>query len=171
MYKIAVTGPESTGKSALCEALAKHFNTCWVPEFARTYLAGRTPPYAKEDLDLIATGQLNAEKEMLSKANNILFCDTDMTVMKVWSEHAFGSCSPLIEKLYREQSYDAYLLCDIDLPWEPDPLREHPDLRSYFFDTYHTLLKPHQNKLIIISGSGKSRVENAIHALRILGIK
>ncbi len=36
--KIVVIGPESTGKSTLCEQLAAHYKTKWVPEYAREYI-------------------------------------------------------------------------------------------------------------------------------------
>ena len=162
MLKIAITGPESTGKSALCEALAKHYKTVWVPEFARTYLTEKSPPYTSEILDAIAEGQLISEAQHKLKADKILFCDTEMTVMKIWSEHAFGTCTQQIQQLYNKQHYDLYLLMDIDLPWEPDPLREHPDLREYFFDLYKTELTKANRYFKIISGLGDQRTKNAI---------
>lgn len=162
MLKIAITGPESTGKSALSEALAQHYNTLWVPEFARTYLADTLPPYTPEMLDEIAQGQVASQIAHERKNPPLLFCDTEMTVMKIWSEHAFGFCSDTIEKLYINQHYDLYLLTDIDLPWQPDPLREHPDLRSYFFDLYKDELIRQKRNYAIISGIGLARIKNAI---------
>lgn len=160
--RIAVTGPESTGKSALCEALARHFGTLWVPEYARSYLQQQQPPYTPDLLDHIATGQTDSENEYAQRADGLLFCDTEMTVMKVWSEHAFGQSTPHIENLYNRQRYPLYLLTDIDLPWEPDPLREHPHLRSYFFNRYKQLLGQSGQPFRVVSGIGEERFEQAI---------
>lgn len=162
MLKIAVTGSESTGKSALCEALAAHYKTNWVPEFARTYLNGKQPPYSENDLNAIADGQILHENKIAEITEEILFCDTEMTVMKIWSEHAFGHCTSHILNLYNTQFYDLYLLTDIDLHWEPDPLREHPHLREYFFDQYQKALTKANCPFKIISGIGNLRLEQAI---------
>ncbi len=164
LHKIAVTGPESTGKSALCEALATHYRTLWVPEFARSYLAGRRPPYTPADLDRIADGQLAAEETAEAQATGLLFCDTDLTVLKIWSEHAFGRCTPHIQHLYETRRCDLYLLADIALPWEPDPLREHPQLRRYFFDKYRQALSKAGHPFRIISGTGADRLRRAVQA-------
>ena len=164
-FKVAVTGPESTGKSALCEALALHYGTVWVPEFARTYLDGKAPPYLPADLDRIADGQRAAEAGAEKHARRFLFCDTEMTVMKVWSEHAFGTCTPHILDLYRAQHYDLYLLTDIDLPWEPDPLREHPHLRTHFFDRYLQELQSTGRPYRVVSGLHEIRTQRAISAI------
>lgn len=160
--RIAVTGPESTGKSALCEALARHFNTVWVPEYARTYLQHRRPPYTPDMLDHIATGQTDSENAYAQRTDGLLFCDTEMTVMKVWCEHAFGKSTPHIENLYNRQHYPLCFLTDVDLPWEPDPLREHPQLRLYFFNKYKHLLEQSGQPFCIISGMGDERFAQAI---------
>lgn len=168
--RIAVTGPESTGKSALCKALATHFGTLWVPEYARSYLGNRLPPYTPDDLDHIAKGQTASENRYASQVPDLLFCDTEMTVMKVWSEHAFGKTSAYIEDLYNKQQYTLYLLADIDLPWEPDPLREHPHLRRYFFERYKHLLETSHRPFRIVSGLGEERFQMAIRCVEdILG--
>jgi len=167
--KIAVTGPESTGKSALCAALAAHFNTVWVPEFARTYLTPENT-YTPQDLDNIAAGQTASEKELEKRANGILFCDTEMTVMKIWCEHSFGYCTPYITDLYNNQRYDLYLLADVDLPWEPDPLREHPHLRGYFFNRYREELEKAGRNYLVVKGVGNERWKNIIRQFENLKI-
>jgi len=165
MLKIAITGPESTGKSALCEALALHYQTNWVPEFARDYLDGKHPPYTENDLNIMAEGQNENENKIAKKTEGILFSDTEMTVMKIWSEHALGYCTPYIAELYNKQHYDFYLLTDIDLNWEPDPLREHPHLREYFFGLYQKELTQANHPFKIVRGMGVKRLENAINAI------
>ena len=161
LKKIAVTGPESTGKSTLSEALAEEFGCPSVPEFARKYLHGRTPPYKESDLIAIAKGQWQSEQEAILNAAGLIIADTEMTVMKIWCEHAFGKCLPLIQQYWEIQEYDLYLLTDIDLPWGPDPLREHPDLRQYFFHLYKNLLEERKVNYAVISGVGEERLANA----------
>jgi NadR type nicotinamide-nucleotide adenylyltransferase len=143
MLKIVIIGPESTGKSTLCEQLAQQYDAPWCPEFAREYLLTCGKNYAYEDLLTIAKGQLAMEdeyairtekewNEQLPKATPapVLFIDTNMYVMKVWSEFVFGKCDAFILDQIVERQYDAYLLCNTDLPWVKDELREYPDLES-----------------------------------------
>jgi len=132
IIKIVVIGPESTGKSSLCESLAKHFNTRWCPEFAREYLLKHGTNYTFEDLLSIAKGQLLMEEEYAQSLLNdspentsrLLFIDTDMYVMKVWCEFVFGNCHKWILEQIVSRKYDLYLLCNTDLPWVKDELRE-----------------------------------------------
>ena len=130
MKKIVVIGPESTGKSTLCEQLANHYNTVWCPEFAREYLSENGMDYSFEDLLNIAHSQLILEDNTLAKARNgYYFIDTDMYVMKVWCEVVFENCHTWILKQIAKRQYDLYLLCDVDLPWVKDELIEYPDLK------------------------------------------
>ena len=134
--KVVIIGPESTGKSTLATLLAKYYNTSWVPEYAREYIDRLNRPYEERDLLDIATGQLQAEDKAIAHANKLLICDTNLLVIKVWSEHKFGACYPEVLESIKTRKYDLYLLTGIDLPWEEDPQREHPHLRSFFYDIY-----------------------------------
>jgi NadR type nicotinamide-nucleotide adenylyltransferase len=162
ILRISITGPESTGKSELAENLAKHFHTQWVPEFARTYLNNLNREYRYEDLLHIAKNQLAMEKELAKKAKKYLFCDTDLLVIKIWSLFKYQKCDPWIEQMVRSHRYDIYLLCNIDLPWEDDPLREHPGQRKELLNLYIDELKHLDSTYSLISGSGSKRIENAI---------
>lgn len=163
--KIAVIGPESTGKSTLCEQLAAEFNTVWVPEYARDYLTTYGPSYAYEDLIRIAEGQRNLEKKLENQARGgILFIDTEMIVMKVWSEFVFGKCeTPILQEL-AAQDYSGYLLTRPDLPWAKDALREYPDLRSreLLYHTYRDHLVHQSKPWTEISGGYADRLRKAI---------
>jgi len=129
--RIVITGPESTGKSTLCHQLAERYQTIWVPEFARQHLLENGMNYSYEDLLFIARKQLELEDAMAAKAkNNLLFVDTDMYVMKIWCEFVFGKCHQWILDQIALRKYDLYLLCNTDLPWTEDELREYPDLQS-----------------------------------------
>ncbi|KAA9333706.1 AAA family ATPase [Adhaeribacter soli] len=166
MKRIAITGPESTGKSTLAQQLATHFNTVWVPEFARDYIADLNQPYTPEDLEKIAAGQLELQQAAEKQQPEILFTDTELLVIKVWSENAFGSCPAWILEKLESQTFDLYLLMDVDLPWEPDPQREHPHLRNYFFQLYKTQLEQYGFPYQIISGTEQQRFQAALRALQ-----
>jgi len=165
--KIAVIGGESTGKSTLCADLALKFQTFWVPEYARAYLETLGRPYKESDLLLIAKGQLQHEDHYDSLASRFLFCDTNLMVIKVWSEYAYGQVHPDIEELHRQRHYDAYLIAAPDFPWQPDPLREHPEehLRHFFFRRYVDLVGESGTPYCIVQGSETNRLQKSVHFL------
>ncbi|MFY0599406.1 MAG: ATP-binding protein [Cyclobacteriaceae bacterium] len=164
--RVAIIGPESTGKSELCQHLARNYETEWVPEYARFHLDRMTVPYEREDLSLIAQGQLAWEDDKAKYANEYLFCDTNMLVMKVWSDHKYGSTDAWIEEELVKRKYDFYLLANIDLIWRPDPQREHPKMRKHFFDIYESYLKEHNLPYALISGIEDARTDCAMKALK-----
>lgn len=164
--KVAIVGAESTGKSTLAAALAAHFQTVWVPEYARDYIGNLNRPYTANDIIAIAEGQLKLEDEYYRQANGILFCDTTLLVEKVWIENAFGFCPPEIENNIGNRNYSLHLLTNIDLPWEYDPQREHPHLREYFHNLYKKHLIAFGFPFIEISGTGAERVQRGVEAVR-----
>lgn len=163
--KIAIIGPESTGKSELSAQLARHYDTEWVPEYARFYLDRLSGEYVQSDLLEIAKGQIEWEKDKLEMANDFLICDTNLIVIKVWSDHKYGNTNPLIEESLKSIRYDFYLLANIDLPWRADPQREHPTLRKHFLDVYRSYLESHDLPFKLISGIEDIRTANAIQAI------
>ncbi len=170
LKKVVIIGPESTGKSTLCALLANHFNTKWCSEFARDYLVTNGTKYSVDDLLKIANGQLALEDQMTQKVKNtssLLFIDTDMYVMKVWSEYVFGECDFYILDSIAKRHYDLYLLCDTDLPWVKDELREYPNEkpRMELFNTYKDLLINQQVPWKIISGNYEQRLALSIEAI------
>jgi NadR type nicotinamide-nucleotide adenylyltransferase len=163
--KIAITGPESTGKSTLAQQLSDHFHTLWVPEFARHYIGNLNEPYTLSDLENIARGQIALQQKSESIASGLIIADTELLVLKIWSENAFGQCPPWILEELQQQQFDLYLLMDIDLPWEPDPQREHPHLRQYFFDLYKAELERFGFPYKIISGTDSERLQTALRVI------
>ena len=168
LKKIVILGPESTGKSTLCDALSKHYQTIWCEEYAREYLSKNGTAYTYENLLTIAEGQIANEERATKKANqenkSHLIIDTDMYVMKVWCEYVFNNCHPYILDQISKRQYDAYLLCDIDLPWTADEMREYPDEqpRKELFALYKELLMNQNTPWGIVSGTGETRTQNAI---------
>jgi len=169
--KIVIIGPESTGKSTLSKALAQHYQTLWCPEYAREYLLQNGTDYTAADLLTIAKGQLKLEDEFTRKVQeenkrSLLFVDTDMYVMKVWSEYVFGTCDFFILDTIIKRKYDGYLLCNIDLPWVKDELREYPDEkpRQELFSIYKDLLINQPAPWALVSGTNTERTAAAIEA-------
>jgi Predicted ATPase/kinase involved in NAD metabolism len=163
--KIVVTGPESTGKSSLCEQLSIHYETAWVPEYARQYLLEIKRPYAYEDLLIIARGQIEQEDRITSSIkSSLVFIDTDMYVMKVWCEYVFGKCHSFILEEIVKRKYDGYLLCNTDLPWVADELREYPDpeSRERLYHMYRDLMINQATPWFDIRGNYDERLQKAI---------
>ncbi len=173
LKKIVVIGPESTGKSFLCRQLAAYYKTLWVPEYARAYLLANGKEYTFEDLSTIARGQIKGEDAIILKAKDLgqnknpVFIDTDLYVMKVWSEFVFNKCENFILSGIATRSYDLYLLCNTDLPWEKDELREYPDLesRQRLFHHYKDAMINQDVPWVEISGDYEKRLALAIEAV------
>ena len=195
LIKVVAIGPESTGKSKLCELLAQHYNTQWCPEFAREYLLAHGMDYTYDDLLHIAKGQLAMEDECESSMVNgqwsiktdqlsgthsppdshrdtihhsqLLFIDSDMYVMKVWCEFVFGKCHEWILDQNKKRKYDLYLLCNTDLPWVKDELREYPDLatRDKLYSIYKNIMINQSTPWVDISGNYDERLQKAIKAI------
>jgi NadR type nicotinamide-nucleotide adenylyltransferase len=163
--RVAITGPESTGKSWLAENLAKKYECMWVPEYAREYLQQLDRPYTYEDILKIAQGQMTSEDEALLSTDNFLFSDTECLVTKIWCDVKFRKCHDWIIEQIEQDPHDLYLLCNIDLPWEPDPLREHPHKSKYLFNLYLDELKLRNLPFDVISGTGDARLRCAIDAI------
>ncbi|HEY8398752.1 MAG TPA: ATP-binding protein [Flavihumibacter sp.] len=178
LKKIVIVGPESTGKSTICSELAQYYSqnyaAAWVPEYAREFLEKIGRPYTYEDLLTIAKGQLELEErikeKLLAEASDgpaLLFIDTNMIVMQVWSEYVFGKCDRFILDQVVKRSYDYYLLMNIDLPWTYDALREYPDLknREQLYHLYYDILQRQSTPWSVISGNGEERRLAAIEAI------
>lgn len=166
IIKIALFGPESTGKTTLAIQLAEHFKTAWAPEFARDYLQEKWEKSRQicdiDDMLPIAYGQTKLENDSLSVANKFLFCDTNLLVTKVFSEVYYNFCDPLLEKAALEHEYDLFFLTNIDVPWEKDDLRDKPEGRESVFAVFKQTLIDNNKPFITLSGDKDLRLCNAI---------
>jgi NadR type nicotinamide-nucleotide adenylyltransferase len=163
--RVAIIGPECTGKSELSKFLADHYKTEWVPEYARAYIDNLRRPYNQNDLLKIAHGQLRLEDAYERDANSFLFCDTNLYVIKVWSMFKYGNCEKEILDLIATRRYDLYLLTYVDIVWEEDPLREHPTKRQELYDIYLNEMKNQSVPFVEIKGEREQRRTTALQAI------
>lgn len=166
IIKIALFGPESTGKTTLAKQLAEHFDTVWTPEFARDYLQEKWDKTAQicdvNDMLPIAYGQTKLENQSLSTANKYLFCDTNLMVTKVFSEVYYNFCDPVLDKAARKHKYDLIFLTDIDVPWERDDLRDKAEGRESVFALFKQALIANNKPFITLSGDKEWRLKKAV---------
>lgn len=166
ILKIALYGPESTGKTTLAKQLAEHYKTEWTPEFARDYLQAKwnNSKQICEEHDLlpIAIGQTKLENDSLLKANQILISDTCLMVTKVFSDLYYGKTNPILDKAAKKHKYDLFILTDIDVPWEKDDLRDAPLNRRETLEKFEQALVQFNKPYLIISGSKEKRLQKAI---------
>jgi len=158
-YKIAFTGPESTGKTTLSKKISELYNGVYVEEYAREYLVKTKGLYQEEDLVHIAEGQFNLISESNNHTNQLIVSDTDLTVLMVWSLYKYKRIHPRIKQLLELEQFDLLFLCDIDTPWEYDPLREHPNERNEILDLFQKILNENNRNYILLSGSIEERLE------------
>lgn len=170
IVKVVLFGPESSGKTTLSKLLARHYNTVWVPEYAREYLQNKWNNERKtcemSDMLPIAEGQMKLENELAIKADKILICDTDLLETKVYSEEFYdGFVHPDLEKAALKNTYDLYLLTYIDTPWKKDDLRDRPEQRLEMFQAFENALKNYHRPYILLKGEKRNRLEIAIREI------
>ena len=163
--KIALYGPESTGKTTLAEQLAQHFQATWIPEFAREYLQNKWNSSQKicepDDLLPIALGQMKLENDALKTTEKYLFVDTNLMCTKVFSEIYYGFCDPILDKAARKHKYDLFLLTNVDVPFEKDDLRDKPNEREMLLEKFEKALLDNKKPYILLSGNQEERLEKA----------
>jgi len=168
MKKIAVTGPESTGKTELARRLGGYFGVPWVEEYARQYVEKLGREYDFSDISNIAAKQIEQElfyENQPADRFRFVFFDTELIITKVWFEYCYKTVPEFVTERLQAGFFDFYLLCSPDLPWEPDPVREHGNDREFFFDWYKQEIEKLGMPYAVIEGAGRLRLENALKAL------
>lgn len=168
MLKIAVIGPESTGKTELCRKLAAHFHGEWVPELARAYVEQLGNEYTSEDVCRIAQLQTAQEKLYEQKLKpDFVFFDTDLIITKVWLAHKYNFVPQFITERLATRFFDFYLLCLPDIPWQYDPVRENGENRDFFLNWYEKEINELGTPYARIDGTGEVRLQNALQAVKV----
>lgn len=164
--RIVITGPESTGKTTLAVQLAEHFNGVFIPEFAREYVEQLSGHYTFEDVEMIARKQVMQYLETVSNSGSMFFFDTWLIITKVWFQWVYGRVPVWLDAEIARHPVDLYLLCQPDLPWEADPVRENGgENRLKLYDEYKSQLKQYDFKYVEIGGIGDARLQSAIAAI------
>lgn len=164
--KIAIVGPESSGKTTLCSQLANYFNGAIVPEFARQYLSNLNRPYTLQDVLFIANEQLHLEQKIEQQGNKIIFCDTNLITIKIWLKVKYNYFNAQLEHNMLQNFYHAHFLTAPDLPWENDILREHPYFRNELLNMHEDILNLNNIKFSLIDGIGEGRINKAIEEVK-----
>lgn len=168
--KIGVVGAESTGKTWLCEALARHYNTAWVPEYAREYFNDSDIyNYTLDDLERIAARQMEMEAQAIKEASRFLFCDTTLITLKIWAELEFKTTPPFIAEYLFKTPYDHYFLTNNQVEWAEDPLRQNKHSRELLFQMNEAELKLSGIPYTVITGTDDERLVNAVEVVERLG--
>ncbi len=165
MIRIAITGPECCGKSTLCNWLSERiFDARVVKEYAREYLQkkGNDYAYSREDVLLIA----RKTSELLTKAfksnSDALIVDTDFYVLDIWWRERYGESNEEISLMKETYDFDLYLVCQPDLPWESDPLRENEEDRDRLFALYMEDLFNDGKTVEVVKGTGELRMQEVL---------
>ena len=168
MLKVAVIGPESTGKTELCRKLAVHFHGEWVPELARDYVEQMEYHYTCGDVWRIARLQIEQEKKYERKTKpDYVFFDTDLIVTKVWLAYKYDFVPDFVNERLASRFFDFYMLCLPDIPWECDPVRENGENRDFFLNWYENEIIDMGTPFARIGGTGEDRLQNALQAVKI----
>ncbi|MFZ4260909.1 AAA family ATPase [Sphingobacterium sp. HJSM2_6] len=162
--KIAIVGPESTGKSSMAQYLAQELNTLSVPEYARYYCKNLERQYTFQDELNMFYGQIALEDAFLAMKPEVLICDTTFLTVKIWSDHLFHHAPEEVLQELGTRSYDLYLLMNIDLPWVDDPLRDFPNDRAHFLSVWEKELVNLSGDIVLISGLGEERMQAGLKA-------
>lgn len=164
--RIVITGPESTGKTWLAKSLALHYKTSWIPEYAREYVEKLKRNYNYSDLVVIAQNQINTFNNFTGSVNKFLFLDTDLIILKVWFNIVYNECPDWLLESITDRNIDLYLLCNTDIEWKFDKVRENPGVnREVLLEKYKQEIEISGTPFVLINGMGNARLNNAITAL------
>lgn len=164
---VVVTGAESTGKSTLVKELAHHLEAKYYPEFARDYITNLKHSYTFEDVEFIAREQARQYEEALNSNHSFIIFDTWLIVTCVWMEVVYNKKPTWLVEYIRQAKIDLFLLCDTNIPWVDDPVRENGGkMREILHEKYKEELLSYPFKFEIISGIGKPRIESGLSFLK-----
>ena len=163
---IVITGAESTGKSTLTESLANFYKVPFVKEFAREYIENLNRPYNYQDVIFIAEKQIEQLNKLKASTEPFIFVDTWLIITKVWLEIVYNKIPDWLEKEIQISNIELFLVCDIDLPWIPDPVRENGgEKRQMLQNKYIENIKKYNFNYKIVNGKNQARFNNALKYL------
>lgn len=168
--RICVVGAESTGTTTLTRALAKHYQTTWVPEYGRYYTEGKLQADAvgsswyTHEFEHIADLQNNAEDELARSCNKLLLCDTNAFATELWHERYMGSMSAEVSKKTLTH-YALYIVTGDEIPFEQDGMRDGEHIRHAMHTRFIEELNKRALPYILVRGSLKKRLQKSCEAI------
>jgi NadR type nicotinamide-nucleotide adenylyltransferase len=170
LVRVCVTGPESTGKTSLAQRLAEWANTEWVPEASRVYAERKAAPLTPADVGPIAREHIAladaASERARARGASMLVLDTDLLSTVVYARHYYGAAPRWVERAERERRADLYLLCEVDVPWIPDGIRDRPENREEMFALFERALASRRANVVRVRGGWEERWTTARDAVR-----
>jgi NadR type nicotinamide-nucleotide adenylyltransferase len=172
LRRVCVTGPESTGKTTLAQRLADYANSEWVPEASRVYAERKGSALDASDVAPIAREHIRladaAAERARASGRTLLVFDTDLLSTVVYARHYYRMVPPWIERVERARRAELYLLCDVDVPWIPDGIRDRPQNRDEMFALFRDALVRRKARYIVVRGGWEERWAIAKQALSAL---
>jgi NadR type nicotinamide-nucleotide adenylyltransferase len=165
MMRVVLTGSESTGKTTLAWRLARHYRAEYVPEFVRTYAEKKNGVLSFSDHGPIARGQMELEDKHIARAERLIIQDTDLLSTVVYCDHYFGKCPDWIIDAAAARRPDLYLLCDIDIPWIADGIRDRGNKREEMQQLFRDATLRSGAATATVTGEGDERFARAAEAI------
>lgn len=160
--KVVFIGAMSTGKTTLCETLAKKYDTVWMPEYGREYWEQHhvNRRVTAEQLAEIARVHVQREDTLAPKANRYLFVDTNAITTYMFAMDYQGYALPELELLaMKAQSrYDLCFLCREDIPYDDTWDRSGDQKRQVFQKMVIADLKERRLPYIELTGTLEERI-------------
>jgi nicotinamide riboside kinase len=167
LKRMLITGPESTGKSDLATALARYYGGTYIPEYARAYIEALKRPYDYRDVEHIAQRQAE-EYDKSGLEERWFFFDTWLIITKIWFEVVYGRVPGWVGEKISQARFDLVLLCDTDIPWISDPVRENGGkMREKLMAMYRNELDRNGFPWVLVSGTGDARLKKAIELINL----
>lgn len=168
--KIAIVGPESSGKSTMIEQLAYFFGSGTVNEYGRTLSEAKKNDLTKEDFLDIMNGQQALIDITAKKASSqFVFIDTEAYTTYLFSKIYLGEYVEDILQFGHDQDIDHYIVLSPDVEWVDDGTRvieEHETRKKFFEDIIYILDKEQKSYAVIEETDYRKRFWQAVHNIR-----
>jgi nicotinamide riboside kinase len=161
ILRITITGTESTGKTTVGKYLAGKFDTVLVPDVSRMYVEQLSSNYNYNDVLRIARVIIEAEDEKVEEANGILLSDNCLVNIEIWLRYYKFEVPEWLKQQIENRKSDLYLLCDIDVPWQKDPLRNNAHDRADLLQQFEQKLISIHANFKLVQGEREMRLANA----------
>jgi HTH-type transcriptional regulator, transcriptional repressor of NAD biosynthesis genes len=168
--RVCVIGAESTGTTTLARALAKYYNTNWVPEYGRFYSEAKLyrNVWTSEEFEFIAKQQNTIEDKLALGCNKVLICDTNAFATSVWHNRYMNFYSNAVNDYSLNRKYNLYILTGDEIPFVQDGLRDGEDIRHDMHEVFLNKLRGMNNNYIHVTGDIQTRLESSIELIDIL---